>query len=114
LSLRTEPELLAGCTTPAAARAVRTMMRSVVTDGTGRGADVPGLKVAGKTGTAQTPRGDDHAWFVAMAPADRPVLVVAVLVEHGGYGAAAAVPVAAGILKKAADIGWFSAAGGGP
>ena len=114
LSLRTAPELLAGCTTPAAARAVRTMLRSVVTDGTGRGADVPGLKVAGKTGTAQTPRGDDHAWFVAMAPADRPVLVVAVLVEHGGYGAAAAVPVAAGILKKAAEIGWFGAAGGGP
>lgn len=114
LSLRTEPELLAGCTTPAAARAVRTMMRRVVTEGTGRGADVPGLNVAGKTGTAQTPRGDDHAWFVAMAPVERPALVVAVLVEHGGYGSAAAVPVAAGLLKKAAELGWLRAPGGGP
>lgn len=114
LTTRTPPELLAGCTSPSAARRLRTLMRSVVTDGTGRGADVPGLQVAGKTGTAQTPRGDDHAWFVALAPADKPVLVVAVLVEHGGYGAAAAVPVAAGLLKKAKEIGWFGGVGGGP
>lgn len=114
LTTRAPPELLAGCTSPAAARKLRTLMRGVVTDGTGRGADVPGLHVAGKTGTAQTPRGDDHAWFVAMAPAEKPVLVVAVLVEHGGYGAAAAVPVAAGMLKKAREIGWFGGPGGGP
>ena len=114
LTAQAPPELLGSCTTPLAARKLRVMMREVVTEGTGRGADVPGLQVAGKTGTAQTPRGDDHAWFVAMAPADRPTLVVAVLVEHGGYGAAAAVPVAAGLLKKARELGWFSAAGGGP
>ncbi len=114
LTLRDAPEILAGCTTPAAARALRTMLRGVVTDGTGRGADVPGLSVAGKTGTAQTPNGEDHAWFIAMAPANRPMLVVAVLVEHGGYGAASAVPVAAGMLKKAREIGWFGAPGGAP
>jgi peptidoglycan glycosyltransferase len=114
ITTRSAPQLLAGCTSSTAARKLRTLMRGVVTDGTGRGADVPGLQVAGKTGTAQTPRGDDHAWFVAMAPADRPTLVVCVLVEHGGYGAAAAVPVAAGMLKKAQETGWFRAAGGKP
>lgn len=114
LTTREAPELLAGCVNPTAARKLRTLLRGVVTDGTGRGAEVPGLQVAGKTGTAQTPRGDDHAWFVAMAPADHPTLVVTVLVEHGGYGAEAAVPVAAGVLKKAKEIGWFGASGGGP
>lgn len=114
LNARDEPELLAGCVTPAAARRLRSLLRGVVTDGTGRGADVPGLNVAGKTGTAQTPRGEDHAWFVAMAPSERPVLVVAVLVEHGGYGSASAVPVAAGLLKKAKELGYFAAGGGRP
>lgn len=107
LDARTAPELLTGCTTPAAALRLRALMRGVVTDGTGRGADLPGLDVAGKTGTAETPRGDDHAWFVCMAPAARPVLVISVLVEHGGYGAAAALPVASGLLAKARDLGYF-------
>jgi cell division protein FtsI/penicillin-binding protein 2 len=49
-----------------------------------------------------------------MAPVEKPGLVVAVLVEHGGYGAAAAVPVAAGMLKKAQELGWFGATGGAP
>lgn len=113
LSADAPPELLAGCASPTAARRLRALLREVVTVGTGRAADLSGLAVAGKTGTAQTPRGDDHAWFVCMAPAVRPVLVVCVLVEHGGYGAAAALPVATGLLKKARDIGWFDPAGGG-
>ncbi len=111
---RGPPELLAGCMPPAVARKLRGMLREVVEGGTGRGADVPGLSVAGKTGTAQTPRGDDHAWFVAMAPSTKPVLVVAVLVEHGGYGAKAAVPVAAGLLRKAQELGYAGRAGGTP
>lgn len=114
LSEKSPPELLSGCMTPAVARKLRVMLRGVVTDGTGRGADVPGLSVAGKTGTAQTPNGDDHAWFVAMAPSEHPVLVVAVLVEHGGYGAASAVPVAAGLFKKAQELGYFGSTGGRP
>jgi peptidoglycan glycosyltransferase len=112
LTDRQPPELLAGCLAPAAARQLRAMLREVVTDGTGRKADLSGLEVAGKTGTAQTPRGEDHAWFVCMAPAAKPRLVICVLVEHGGYGAAAALPVAVGLLEKARATGWLGGEGG--
>ena len=94
------------------AKTLRTYLRSVVTSGTGRGADVPGLDVCGKTGTAQAPGGDDHAWFVCMAPQAKPRLVVTVLVEHGGFGAEAALPVAVSLLKKAQETGWLPAAPG--
>ena len=85
------------------------MMRNAVLNGTGRGADVPGLNVAGKTGTAQNPHGNDHAWFVGFAPAVNPRLAFAVIVEQGGYGAQAAVPVAKGILIKARALGLLEA-----
>jgi penicillin-binding protein 2 len=83
--------------------------------GTGRAARVEGLEVAGKTGTAQViglkGTGErqrtedmsyafrDHAWFVAYVPADTPFAVV-VLVEHGGHGGSAAVPLAREMIKK--------------
>ncbi len=83
-------------------------MRSVVTRGTGRaamaGLDVP---VAGKTGTAQT-IGEPHSWFTGFAPADAPPdrrIAFAVVVEHGGYGARAAGPVARDIVAAARDLG---------
>lgn len=56
-------------------------------------ADLP-FKVAGKTGTAQNSQGPSHGWFVGMAPAEDPRIVVAVLVEHGTSGSSAAAPVA--------------------
>lgn len=108
LAARGPPEILAASGTPAAMRRLRTLLRGVVTEGTGRAADVPGLDVAGKTGTAQTPRGEDHAWFICMAPAARPRLAVGVLIEHGGYGAVAALPVATGLLRKANEWGYFA------
>ena len=53
--------------------------------GTGTAARLPGITVAGKTGTAQTtPGAAPHAWFVAFAPAEAPQYAVAVIVEHGG------------------------------
>ncbi len=56
---------------------------------------------AGKTGTAQAGVGkEDHAWFVAYAPAEAPQIAVAVLLEHGGHGGAAAAPIAADYLKQ--------------
>ncbi len=82
-------------------------MRDAVEEGTGRGADVKGLEVAGKTGTAQNSAGDDHAWFICFAPVDQPRLALAVIVEHGGAGSQAAVPVAEGLLRMAREIGWF-------
>jgi peptidoglycan glycosyltransferase len=90
-----------------AAAALTGFLREAVAEGTGQGADVEGLEVAGKTGTAQTSDGDDHAWFVCFAPVGNPRLALAVVVEHGGAGSQAAVPVAAGLLRLARDIGWL-------
>jgi penicillin-binding protein A len=83
-------------------------MRSVVTEGTGRRA-MAGLdvQVAGKTGTAQMDEGEPHSWFVAFAPYDAPPaerIALAVVVEHGGYGALAAAPIARGIIEAARDL----------
>jgi len=59
-------------------------MVNVVENGTGTAAQIPGVTVAGKTGTAQVGVGSPHAWFVAFAPAEDPQVAVAVLVENGG------------------------------
>lgn len=88
----------------ATARQVQALMREVVREGTARGADVPGLNVAGKTGTAQAPGGDDHSWFVCFAPCPHPRVAMAVLIEHGGYGSRSAVPVAAALLTRALEL----------
>jgi penicillin-binding protein 2 len=85
-------------------------------NGTGGSSALKGIKVAGKTGTAQVvkmaqdfKKGDmermamkfrDHAWFVAFAPYDEPQIAVAVLVENGGFGAAAAAPIAKKVIGK--------------
>ncbi len=69
-------------------------------DGTGRLARVPEIKVAGKTGTAQNPHGEHHAWFVAFAPYDEPEICVVVFVENGGMGGSVAAPIAGKILRK--------------
>jgi len=87
-------ELMSGGT----AKSLTGMMRRVVTDGTGRGIDTPELAIAGKTGTAENPRGPAHSWFIGFAPAEAPELAVAVLVEHGGYGSRSAAPIARDLL----------------
>jgi penicillin-binding protein 2 len=79
--------------------------------GTAHGAATPLATVAGKTGTAQviaqkvaggklTGSTQDHAWFVAYAPVDAPKIAVAVVVEHGGHGGAAAAPVAKKVIEE--------------
>ena len=84
---------------------LRDALRGVVSEGTGRGARLPGIEVAGKTGTAQTiaksdsARGQDHAWFASFAPADDPQVVVVVLVERGGKGGQVAAPIAREIYQ---------------
>jgi len=69
-------------------------MKQVVTSGTGRGAAIPGIEVAGKTGTAQNPHGRDHSVFALIAPANDPQIVIFCLVENGGFGATVACPIA--------------------
>lgn len=80
---------------------VKKMMRLVVTHGTARSCDLPGLEVCGKTGTAQTGRGRDHSWFTCFAPAASPRLALTVLVEEGGFGAGAALSIARELLQLA-------------
>jgi len=74
-------------------------MRSAVTGGTCRGANVPGLEVCGKTGTAQN-RGQDHSAFMGFAPKENPKIAVAVYVENGGFGATFGVPMGALIIEQ--------------
>jgi penicillin-binding protein 2 len=71
-----------------------------VAAGTGGAARVPGVRVAGKTGTAQNPHGQDHALFVCFAPADSPVVAVAVVVENAGHGGSVAAPRAGALLRR--------------
>ncbi len=98
--------------------ALKKALWGVVQDGGGTAHKIrlPGLSIAGKTGTAQVVNYDtfgrkarskkmeDHAWFVAYAPADKPEIAVSVIVEHGGHGGAAAAPVAQAVIKKYFEI----------
>jgi len=99
------PAPLAGYMSPATATRLTKMMRKVITSGTGKGIEVPDLAIAGKTGTAENPRGPAHSWFIGFAPAPDPDLAVAVLVEHGGYGSSAAAPIARDLLVQARELG---------
>jgi penicillin-binding protein 2 len=74
-------------------------MRAAVTGGTCRAANLPGLDVCGKTGTAQN-RGKDHSAFMGFAPMNNPKIAVAVYVENGGWGATYGVPIGALIMEK--------------
>jgi penicillin-binding protein 2 len=80
---------------------LREGMRAVVERGSGAGARIDRLPIAGKTGSAENPRGVPHAWFVGYAPADAPRLVVVAFVEHGFRGGIAAAPVARTMLQTA-------------
>jgi penicillin-binding protein 2 len=105
-----EPRVLA--VRPETFRVVRQALREAVEGGTGRRAELGGVEVAGKTGTAQLsgqsagidadvmPKAErDHAWFAGYAPADRPRIAFAVVVEHGGHGGTSAAPVARRVLE---------------
>jgi penicillin-binding protein 2 len=74
-------------------------MERVMIDGTGRGVKIPGMKMLGKTGTAQNPHGKDHSVFVCITPKEEPKIVVFCLVENGGFGAAVAAPIASLITE---------------
>ena len=78
------------------------MMQAVVTSGTGVGAQVPGVAVAGKTGTAEVDVAGvrkNHAWFVAFAPASNPKVAIGLVSEYGGVGGQVAAPLAGRILE---------------
>jgi peptidoglycan glycosyltransferase len=76
-------------------------MQGVVQSGTGTAAQIQGIAVAGKTGTAENPHGRTHAWFIGFAPASRPTVAVAVVLENAGVGGEVAAPMARDVLQAA-------------
>lgn len=87
--------------TPQTAAALRGFMVTAVREGFGAAAAVPGIQVGGKTGTAETGADETHAWFTAIAPAEDPRIVVAVIVENAGQGSSVAAPIAASVIASA-------------
>lgn len=107
---KTSPEKLSEPISSDVAAQLNQMMQLVVTNGTGTAAQIQGVDVAGKTGTAQ--HGDNvapHAWFTGFAPAENPKVAVAVVVEDGGgelqaTGGAVAAPIAQAVMAKALEV----------
>jgi penicillin-binding protein 2 len=79
---------------------LRAAMVGVVNEdgGTARGSRLRRWTLAGKTGTAQNPHGEDHAWFVGFAPAEDPEIVAVIIVEGGGHGSSAAAPLVSRLI----------------
>jgi hypothetical protein len=112
--LRAKPHVLMGepvqtvrVTSPRIAATLRRLMIAVVRYGTGTAADISGVQVAGKTGTAELglPNGQTDAWFTAFAPARRPTIAVCVWRLRAGAGGDASAPIAHDILATALKKG---------
>jgi penicillin-binding protein A len=100
---QTTPQTLGQAIKPQTAAELNQMMQLVVQSGTGTSAQIPGVPVAGKTGTAELGLGSVYdAWFVAFAPANSPRYAVAVVVEKqpNGFGGSISAPIARTILEK--------------
>lgn len=97
-----QPSIWRTATTPEMAAVVDSYMESVVQKGTGRAARVSGVRVTGKTGTAENPAGDDHAWFIGSADLPHRKIVFAIIVENGGGGGTVAAPIARKVIESLA------------
>ncbi|MFI9558977.1 peptidoglycan D,D-transpeptidase FtsI family protein [Nonomuraea endophytica] len=106
-----EPEELSEAMSPENAAKLKSMMVSVVANGTAKTAQIPGVEVGGKTGTAETREGKaPHAWFISFAPAQDPQVAVAVFVESGAArvgeeatGGGVAAPIGKAITEAVLD-----------
>jgi peptidoglycan glycosyltransferase len=84
---------------------VTAIMVKVVNAGTGMAARIPGVAVAGKTGTAEVGKGiKEHAWFIAFAPAEDPRVALAIVLENSGVGGAVSAPAAKPVLELALEL----------
>ena len=109
IEMSTEPAVWKRAMSPATASVLAEMMEQVVISGTGRKAAVPGIRIAGKTGTAQVTDKPPHAWFTGFGPVgageDEPAIAIAVVVESGGNfgetatGGSVAAPIAQQVLE---------------
>jgi peptidoglycan glycosyltransferase len=100
--VKLHPHKLSQATKPETAAAIRDMMVKVVQSGTGTNAQIPGVTVAGKTGTAETGKDNVYtAWFIFFAPAENPTVAGAVVLENqlNGFGGAVAAPIAKAIMQ---------------
>ena len=104
---KTDSDVLSEAISPASAKQLTEMMVGVVDRGTAVSAQIPGVRVAGKTGTAQSAAGrSPYAWFVSFAPADDPKIAVAVLVQDAGVerdaisGNGLAAPIARAVMES--------------
>jgi peptidoglycan glycosyltransferase len=100
-----KPQAYSQVMKPSTAQALTQMMTDVVEEGTGQAANLEGIRVAGKTGTASVGvvgSNIDDPWFIGFAPVDNPKVAVAVALEHipNGYGGQYAAPIAASIIKQ--------------
>jgi penicillin-binding protein A len=99
----TKPQMLGRAIKPRTASELTQMMEGVVQGGTGTAAQIPGVPVAGKTGTAETNIPNTYnAWFVSFAPANNPRVAVAVVLEKqpNGFGGSVAAPIAKAVMEK--------------
>lgn len=96
---------------PEDAKYIQKIMARVVSEGTGRTANVGGVSIAGKTGTAEVKPTKEstvspHSWFIGFAPVEDPTLAIAVVVENSGTGGKVAAPIAGKVLNRAKQLGY--------
>lgn len=85
---------------PDTSKIIKEGLRQTILKGTGWRANIKEVAVAGKTGTAQNPHGETHAWFIGFAPYEDPEICITVFLENGGEGGEAAAPIARAMLEK--------------
>lgn len=100
----TRPERIADVLPSFSAQALSKAMALAASEGTARTDSPASFSYGGKTGTAQMGQGLDHAWFIGFAPVEDPQIAVAVLIEHGGSGSQAAVPIGVRVMEAALTI----------
>jgi peptidoglycan glycosyltransferase len=101
LLVRMKPDQLRRAVKEEVADQIAGMMEGVVSGGTGTSAQIPGVRVAGKTGTGETGRqGRNTTWFIAFAPVDNPRVAVAVVLQNqSGTGGSTAAPIAKQVMQ---------------
>ena len=98
----TNARVFTTATDPGTAAQVSAVMQKVVSAGSGSRAQISGVTVAGKTGTAEVGKGiPTNAWFIAFAPAEHPTVAMAIMIEGGGVGGLVAAPAAKPVLQAA-------------
>ena len=96
----TKPQILSTATSSENAAKIKGYMVDTVKNGTGKNVKISGITVAGKTGSAENEKGEQtHSWFVAFAPAEKPRIAVAVIVENAGKGGGRAADIAREMIK---------------